>query len=112
MEDELTKMQDTIQEAEQNKGSLGDLMSSRGTVKALIIALGLMTFQQLSGINAVIFYTGNIFESSSSSLSSTTASIIIGVVQVSMPGVDSSLQKYSEDKKISLFRDMGFSQRW
>jgi hypothetical protein len=53
--DELTKMQDTIQEAEQNEGSLGDLMSSRGTVKALIIALGIMTFQQLSGINTVIF---------------------------------------------------------
>jgi hypothetical protein len=45
VEDELTKMQDTIQEAEQNKGSLGDLMSSRGTVKSLIIALGHMTFQ-------------------------------------------------------------------
>jgi hypothetical protein len=47
-------MEDTIQEAEQNKGSLGDLMSARGTVKAIIIALGLMTFQQLTGINTVI----------------------------------------------------------
>lgn len=82
VEDELTKMEDTIQEAEQKKGTLGDLMSSRGTVMALIIALGLMTFQQLSGINAVIFYSGKIFESSTSSLSATTASIIIGVVQV------------------------------
>ena len=92
MEDELTKMQDTIQEAEQNEGSLGDLMSSRGTVKALIIALGIMTFQQLSGINIVIFYSGKIFQSSSSSLSTTTASIIIGVVQVSRPGVASTMQ--------------------
>ena len=38
-------MQDTIQEAEQNKGSLGDLMSSRGTVEALII-------------DTIIFYSG------------------------------------------------------
>jgi SP family facilitated glucose transporter-like MFS transporter 8 len=88
-------MQDTIHEAEQNKGSLGDLMSSRGTMKALIIALGLMTFQQLSGINTVIFYSGKIFESSSSSLSATTASIIIGVVQVRTTGVASSMQIYS-----------------
>ena len=101
MEDELTKMQDTIREAEQNKGSLGDLMSSRRTVKALIIALGLMTFQQLSGINIVIFYSGKIFESSSSSLSATTASIIIGVVQVSTPGVASSMQIIRRTKKES-----------
>jgi SP family facilitated glucose transporter-like MFS transporter 8 len=94
VEDELTKMQDAIQEAERNKGSLGDLMSSRGTVKALIIALGLMTFQQLSGINAVIFYSGKIFESSGSSISATNACIIIGVVQVSTPGAASSIQKY------------------
>jgi len=111
VEDELTKMEDTIQEAEQNKGSLGDLMSSRGTVKALIIALGLMTFQQLSGINTVIFYSGKIFESSSSSLSATTASIIIGVVQVSMPGVASSMQIFRGQKKL-LCRDLGSSQRW
>ena len=92
VEDELTKMQDTIQEAEHNKGSLGDLISSRGTVKALTIELGLMTFQQLSGINTVIFYSGKIFESSSSSLSATTASIIIGVAQVRTSGVASSMQ--------------------
>jgi len=100
VEDELSKMQNTIQEAKQKKGSLGDLMSSRGTVKALIIALGLMTFQQLSGINTVIFYSGKIFESSSSSLSATTASITIGVVQVRMTGVASSMQIYSEVKQI------------
>jgi SP family facilitated glucose transporter-like MFS transporter 8 len=112
VEDELTKLKDTIQEAEQNNGPLGDLMSSRGTVKALIIALGLMKFQQLSGINVVIFYSGKIFESSSSSLSANTDSIIIGVVQVSRPGVASLMHIYSEDKKNSLCRDLGFSQRW
>jgi SP family facilitated glucose transporter-like MFS transporter 8 len=82
VEDELTKMLDTIQEAEQNQGTLTDLMSSRGTVKALIIALGIMTFQQMSGINVVIFYSGKIFENSGSFLSATAASIVIGTVQV------------------------------
>lgn len=82
VDDELTKMMDTLKEAEQHKGTLGDLMSSRGTVLALIVALGLMTFQQMSGVNAVIFYSGKIFETSGSSLSATAASIVIGVVQV------------------------------
>jgi hypothetical protein len=82
VDDELTKMMDTLKEAEQNKGTLGDLMSSRGTVRALIVALGIMAFQQMSGVNAVIFYSGKIFETSGSSLSATAASIVIGVVQV------------------------------
>jgi SP family facilitated glucose transporter-like MFS transporter 8 len=82
VDDELTKMMDALKEAEENKGTLGDLMSSRGTVMALIVALGIMTFQQMSGVNAVIFYSGKIFETSGSSLSATAASIVIGVVQV------------------------------
>lgn len=83
VEDELITMMDTIKEAKQHKGTLGDLMSSRGTVKALIVALGTMIFQQTSGVNAVIFYSGKIFQNSGCSLSATNASIIIGVVQVS-----------------------------
>jgi SP family facilitated glucose transporter-like MFS transporter 8 len=82
VDDELTKMADTLKEAQQNRGSWGDLMSSRGTVMALIVALGLMTFQQFSGVNAVIFYSGKIFQTSGSSLSATAASILIGAVQV------------------------------
>ncbi|XP_069693151.1 facilitated trehalose transporter Tret1-like [Periplaneta americana] len=91
VEDELTKMLDTIQEAERNKASLGDLLSSRGTVRALIVSLGLMTFQQMSGVNAVIFYSGKIFEASGSSMSPTTASIVIGIVQVLATYVSSLL---------------------
>jgi hypothetical protein len=82
VDDELTKMTDTLKEAEQNNGTLGDLLSSRGTVMALIVALGVMTFQQMSGVNAVIFYSGKIFETSGSSLSATAASIVFGVIQV------------------------------
>jgi SP family facilitated glucose transporter-like MFS transporter 8 len=91
VEDEMIKMLDTIKEAEQSKGTLGDLMSSRGTVKALIVALGLMTFQQTSGVNAVIFYSGKIFQNSGCSLSAVTASIIIGVFQVHVSSSNNQL---------------------
>lgn len=56
---------------------LRDLLSY---CKPLIISLGLMFFQQFSGINAVIFYTAHIFELTGSSMDPTMCTIIVGVV--------------------------------
>lgn len=50
-------------------------------LKPLLTSLGLMFFQQFSGINAVIFYTVNIFEMSGSSVDSNLATIIVGLVR-------------------------------
>jgi hypothetical protein len=36
--------------------------SRKAAIRGLVISLGLMFFQQMSGINAVIFYTVAIFE--------------------------------------------------
>jgi facilitated trehalose transporter len=46
------------------------------------IGLTLLTIQQLSGIDAVIFFTVEIFRASGSSLDSHTSTIIVGLVQV------------------------------
>lgn len=48
-------------------------------IRPLLISLGLMFFQQLSGINAVIFYTVSIFEKSGGSIDSNLSSIIVGL---------------------------------
>lgn len=50
--------------------------------KAMMIAFGLMFFQQLSGINAVIFYTSTIFADAKIEIKPEIATIIVGVVQV------------------------------
>ncbi|KAJ4426299.1 hypothetical protein ANN_27113 [Periplaneta americana] len=55
-----------------------------GARRALVVGLGLMVFQQLSGINAVIFYSVDIFEAAGSTLDPKVAAIIVGVVQVVM----------------------------
>ncbi|XP_041974758.1 facilitated trehalose transporter Tret1-like [Aricia agestis] len=49
-------------------------------LKSILICLGLMAFQQLSGINAVIFYTVKIFAMSGSSVDKHLSTIIVGVV--------------------------------
>ncbi|XP_037951628.1 facilitated trehalose transporter Tret1 isoform X1 [Teleopsis dalmanni] len=52
----------------------------RNNLKPLAISLGLMFFQQLSGINAVIFYTVQIFEDAGSTIDSNVCTIIVGIV--------------------------------
>jgi len=63
---------------EQNQSRIRDLMTMR-YLKPLFISLGLMFFQQLSGVNAVIFYTESIFEKSQSSISANLSSIFVGI---------------------------------
>ncbi|KAH8279188.1 hypothetical protein KR026_003382, partial [Drosophila bipectinata] len=59
--------------------TLVELMKLRN-LKPLSISLGLMFFQQFSGINAVIFYTVSIFKEAGTSIDSYVCTIIVGVV--------------------------------
>nr|XP_003704544.2 PREDICTED: facilitated trehalose transporter Tret1-like [Megachile rotundata] len=58
------------------------VLKSRATVRAFIISWGLMFFQQLSGMNAIVFYITIIFEQTGSALSPSTSTIIVGVTQI------------------------------
>lgn len=53
---------------------------SRKYLPAVLISLGLMLFQQLSGINAVIFYAAKIFKMAGSTVDENLCSVIIGIV--------------------------------
>lgn len=79
---ELADLQAQHEENKANKGSLAAAFARRSTIKALCISLGLMFFQQMSGINAVIFYTKGIFEAANTGIDSGIATIIVGVMQV------------------------------
>jgi SP family facilitated glucose transporter-like MFS transporter 8 len=50
------------------------------TRKALLISTGLVSFQQLTGICVMLFYTETIFEAVGSTMSATLSSVIVGVV--------------------------------
>lgn len=63
------------------EGHLKDLFVNKGLLKSLIVSVALVSFQQLSGINVVLFYANTIFEASGSSIPSEVSAIIIGGVQ-------------------------------
>jgi SP family facilitated glucose transporter-like MFS transporter 8 len=78
-------------DAASGQASLKDIFTNATNRAAITISLLLMFFQQFSGINAVIFYTNDIFKSAGSTLDESLCSIIVGVVQVIMTLVSSVL---------------------
>ncbi|KAJ8919554.1 hypothetical protein NQ315_002176 [Exocentrus adspersus] len=76
---ELWEIQAKIDE--EGRGNFLDIFRSKGAVKAFTMAVGLLVFQQFSGINAVYFYSQTIFKETGASLDPDICSIIIGGVQ-------------------------------
>lgn len=70
-----------VDDAARQSAGILSMLTNRGPRMSLIIGLGLMLFQQFSGINAVIFYTNDIFQSAGSNIPAVIATIIVGVVQ-------------------------------
>ncbi|XP_026731360.1 facilitated trehalose transporter Tret1-like isoform X1 [Trichoplusia ni] len=77
------EMKDLTRSQVESDRTGGNALRQLFTVKympAVLISLGLMLFQQLSGINAVIFYAASIFKMSGSTVDENLSSIIIGLV--------------------------------
>ncbi|XP_049958341.1 facilitated trehalose transporter Tret1-like [Schistocerca serialis cubense] len=79
---ELKVMQEAAEELRRNKASMGDLFKVRGNVLALCLSLGLVLFQQLSGINAVLFYGQDIFQQANTGLGAEVSQIVVGAVMI------------------------------
>lgn len=86
VQDELQETTQSVEESMKNKASMMDLFKSKGNIKALIICAGLISFQQLSGINVILFYSQKIFAKTGSSMSPAISTILVGVVQVLASG--------------------------
>lgn len=81
VEAEVQERKEALAEAKRNQSSFFRSIRSRAAIKGLIIGFGLMFFQQLSGVNAIIFYAGEIFSSATGSDAS-WPTIVVGAMQV------------------------------
>ncbi|XP_063228368.1 facilitated trehalose transporter Tret1-like [Bacillus rossius redtenbacheri] len=79
---EIQEIETAVETTKALQLSWRESFSTPAAKKALLVSLGLMIFQQLSGVNAVIFYSSDIFKDAGSTLAPSKASIVIGVIQV------------------------------
>uniref|UniRef100_A0A1B6MT94 Major facilitator superfamily (MFS) profile domain-containing protein n=1 Tax=Graphocephala atropunctata TaxID=36148 RepID=A0A1B6MT94_9HEMI len=79
---ELNELQKELEKSSDNQASISDVFTRKSALRGLLISLGLMAFQQLSGVNAVIFYANAIFRDAGSTLSPSISAIVVGIVQV------------------------------
>ncbi|XP_036334522.1 facilitated trehalose transporter Tret1-like [Rhagoletis pomonella] len=79
---ELNEIKANHAEMKENPVNLGNALCRKVTLKAFGLSVSLMVLQQFSGINAVIFYSSSIFQSTTSNLEPRFGTIIIGVMLV------------------------------
>lgn len=104
---EADEMQAEIDEAFKNEARISDLFKVKANFKALVYTCLLAAFQQLSGINVVLFYMESIFQSAKSSLDTSVATIIVGVVQVLASAVTPLVVDRLGRKMLLIFSGIG-----
>ncbi|CAH0561315.1 unnamed protein product [Brassicogethes aeneus] len=77
---EMKNIQSDIEEERDLKGKCLETLKTKAAQKSVAICFFMMFFQQFTGINAVTFYTGTIFETAKISISAYLQVVIIGVI--------------------------------
>ncbi|CAB0031601.1 unnamed protein product [Trichogramma brassicae] len=93
---ELSQLQKEAEEKGNRRSSVFDLVRLEVPRKALVICLFGMIFQQLSGINAVIFYAEGIFKAAGSKIDPKLSMILVSSVQASVNQAFNSTVKITD----------------
>ncbi|EFA00433.1 facilitated trehalose transporter Tret1 [Tribolium castaneum] len=87
VETELERLAKAVKEQNESTGKFVDLVTCPSNRKAVFIALGLRSVQQLTGITAVTFYCKRVFEKSSNFIAPEVATIIYFTVQLVLSAI-------------------------
>jgi len=71
-----------VEEEQKNSYTAREVLEKDVNRRALTIGIGCMFFQQMTGINAIIFYMKHVFEISGSDISPEVCTTIVGTIQV------------------------------
>lgn len=82
VETELNSLKYKSEQSQSRNMSFFQTITKKTALRAILICYALMLLQQLSGINAVLFNTTEIFDSAGAAIPSEISTIIIGVIQV------------------------------
>ncbi|XP_011693009.1 PREDICTED: solute carrier family 2, facilitated glucose transporter member 8-like isoform X2 [Wasmannia auropunctata] len=104
---EADEIQAIIDEAFKNQVSISDLFKVKANFKALLYTCAMVSFQQLTGINVVLFYMQNIFIDAGGAVPTEVAPIIIGVVQVLASAVTPVVVDRSGRRLLLVFSGVG-----
>lgn len=105
---EATEIRNYVEELERlPKASMVDLFQ-RKYIHSVIVGVGLMVFQQLAGINAVIFYASEIFKTAGFT-SDHLASVSVAALQVPMTAIGVLLMDKSGRRPLLMVAAGGMS---
>ncbi|ODM92464.1 Facilitated trehalose transporter Tret1, partial [Orchesella cincta] len=81
VETELEELTASVNESQSKSATWKDLLE-KSSLKPTVLAVSLMVFQQLAAIDAVMFYTVDIFASSGADINENLSANIVGAIQV------------------------------
>ncbi|KAF2895720.1 hypothetical protein ILUMI_10455 [Ignelater luminosus] len=107
VEKELSKIKTDVQRQISEPGRYKDIFTIKTNFKAFLILIGLRTFQQMSGLSALGFYTQVIFKQAGGYLSPAESTIVCCVIQVVFTGFTSFLLDHFGRRPLLLFSSAG-----
>ncbi|XP_050534162.1 facilitated trehalose transporter Tret1-like isoform X2 [Daktulosphaira vitifoliae] len=104
---ELNEIKKSVEESKNKNSGFSELFANKGSIKAVIISLSMVAFQQLCGINVILLYSESIFKAASATISSSMCTIIIGSVMLGAASITPSLAKFSSIKMLLYISAIG-----
>uniref|UniRef100_A0A1B6LCH0 Major facilitator superfamily (MFS) profile domain-containing protein n=1 Tax=Graphocephala atropunctata TaxID=36148 RepID=A0A1B6LCH0_9HEMI len=106
---ELNDMETEVRRSMAEKVGMSELVATVGNRRGLVISLGVLAGQQISGVNVDLFYAQNIFMMAGSSFSSSASTLIVGIILFVTGGFAPPLAKVFGMKKILLLSAIGMA---